>query len=128
MAGKFTKGDTPLLSHIAEYKFLTVKQLVALSQRPTQVVRKRLRFLAKEGFVALNERGIGQGQLQRNFKFNVIAFLRHFFTFQRSQLGSKPPIFLCRWCYQGLIKFLYVNFSTISKIQLYPISVDYFKF
>ena len=74
MAGKFTKGDTLLLSHIAEYQFLTVKQLVALSQRPTQVVRKRLRFLAKEGFVALNERGIGQGQLQRNLKFNVIAF------------------------------------------------------
>ena len=31
MAGKITKGDIELLSHITEYKFLTVKQLVALS-------------------------------------------------------------------------------------------------
>jgi len=65
LAGKFTKGDTPLLSHIAEYKFLTVKQLVALSQRPTQGIRRRLRSLAKEGLVAMGERGFGHGPGRR---------------------------------------------------------------
>ena len=65
MAEKFTKGDTPLLSHIAEYKFLTVEQLVALSQRSTQVIRRRLRFLANEGLVAMGERGFGHGPGRR---------------------------------------------------------------
>jgi hypothetical protein len=65
VAGKITKGDFELLSNIAEYKFLTVKQLVALSQRSTQVIRRRLRFLANEGLVASCERGLGQGPGRR---------------------------------------------------------------
>jgi len=39
MAGKITKGDIGILSFIAEYKFLTVKQLAALTKRTTQVVK-----------------------------------------------------------------------------------------
>jgi hypothetical protein len=65
LAGKITKGDIELLSNIAEYKFLTVKQLRALSQRRTQSIRRRLRFLAKEGIVAMGERGFGHGPGRR---------------------------------------------------------------
>jgi len=65
LAGKFTKGDIPLLSYIAEYKFLTVRQLVALSQRRTQSIRRRLRVLEKEGIVAMGERGFGHGPGRR---------------------------------------------------------------
>lgn len=70
MAGKITKGDIELLSHITEYKFLTVKQLVALSQRSIQVIRRRLRFLTDEGFIASFERGLGQGPGRRE---NIIV-------------------------------------------------------
>jgi len=70
VAGKITKKDIELLSHITEYKFLTVKQLVALSQRSTQVIRRRLRFLTDEGFIASFERGLGQGPGRRE---NIIV-------------------------------------------------------
>jgi len=67
LAEKHTKGDIPLLSHIAEYKFLTVKQLVALGQRPTQGIRRRLRILAELGLVAMSERGFGHGPGRREY-------------------------------------------------------------
>ncbi len=45
---KIIKNDLKLLSYIAEYRFLTVKQLSALTQRPLQVIRRRLRIFSKK--------------------------------------------------------------------------------
>jgi len=45
---KITNDDIILLSSIAEYKFLTVKQLAALCQRSQQVIRRRLRLFKSE--------------------------------------------------------------------------------
>ena len=81
MAGKITKGDTALLSYIAEYKFLTVKQLSALSQRPLQVVRRRLRHLIKGNLIIVKERGFGSGRGRREniiiLTHKGLEFLHH---------------------------------------------------
>jgi Replication-relaxation len=61
MAGKITKNDVKLLSSIAEYKFLTVEQLAALSQRSKQVIRRRLRFFENEYLIVKKEHGFGKG-------------------------------------------------------------------
>jgi len=61
MAKKITNSDVKLLSWIAEYKFLTVKQLGALGQRSLQVIRKRLRFLKSENLIIMQERAFGEG-------------------------------------------------------------------
>ena len=60
-----TEGDIKLLSHIAEYRFLTVKQLSAVSKRPIQVVRRRLRHLGSERLAIMGERGFGKGPGRR---------------------------------------------------------------
>ena len=65
MAGKVTKGDIEILSYIAEYKFLTVKQLAAITQRTLQVVRRRLRFIGSAHLVAVNAWGFGKGPGRR---------------------------------------------------------------
>jgi DNA-binding MarR family transcriptional regulator len=65
MTSKITKGDIKLLSHIAEYKLLTVKQLSAITQRTLQVVRRRLRNLENEHFIKRKERGFGSGRGRR---------------------------------------------------------------
>jgi hypothetical protein len=65
MAGRITAADTAILSYIAEYKFLTVKQIAALTQRSTQVVRRRLRFFEDECLVVMEERGFGKGPGRR---------------------------------------------------------------
>ena len=65
MAGKIAKRDFELLSHIAEYRFLTVKQLAALSQRTVQVIRRRIRHLSNENLIATKERGLGAGPGRR---------------------------------------------------------------
>ena len=60
----------------------------------------------------------GYSLFGRNLKFDVCVFMRHFFNCTHWQSGAKPPIFIgCRLC-QGLIKFLYVNYSEICQIQL----------
>ena len=61
MPEKITKNDIKLLSSIAEYKFLTVKQLAALSQRSQQVIRRRLRLFKSEHLIVMKERGFGKG-------------------------------------------------------------------
>ena len=59
MAEKITNGDIKLLSAIAEYKFLTVKQLAVITQRSMQVIRRRLRSLRDECLISLKERDFG---------------------------------------------------------------------
>ena len=65
MAGKITQKDITILLYIAEYKFLTVKQLAALTQRSMQVVRRRLRFFVNEHLVYMKERGFGKAAGRR---------------------------------------------------------------
>ena len=65
MARPIAKGDTAFLSHVAENKFLTVKQLSAIAQRTPQVVRRRLRTLGDEHLVTMKERGFGAGRGRR---------------------------------------------------------------
>jgi len=65
VSGKTTKGDAELLSSIAEYKFLTVKQLAAISQRSQQVIRRRLRIFESEYLIVMKERGFGKGPGRR---------------------------------------------------------------
>ena len=61
MTKKISKGDIQLLSWIAEYKFLTAKQLGSLSQRSRQVISRRKRNLESKNFVAIQERAFGNG-------------------------------------------------------------------
>ncbi len=60
-----TEKDVRILSYIAEYKFLTVKQISALTRRSSQVIRRRLRHFSGEGLIFSNERGIGKGPGRR---------------------------------------------------------------
>ena len=56
---KITKKDVKLLSYIAEYRYLSVKQLSALSQRSDQVIRRRLRNFLKENLIFAEKQGFG---------------------------------------------------------------------
>ena len=69
MARPIAKGDTAFLSHVAENKFLTVKQLSAITQRTGQVVRRRLRRLEDQRLVMMKERGFGT---RRGRRENII--------------------------------------------------------
>jgi len=60
MTGKIVKKDWELLNFIADYKFITVRQLSALSQRSCQVLRRRLRVLVNDALVT-RMRAYGQG-------------------------------------------------------------------
>lgn len=50
------KNDIAILSNIAEYRFLTVKQISFLQQRSIPVIRRRLRFFMKEKLISTLER------------------------------------------------------------------------
>jgi hypothetical protein len=71
MANEITNGDIKLLSSIAEYKFLTVKQLAAITQRSMQVIRRRIRTLRDERLISLKERDFGG----RSGRLEYISFL-----------------------------------------------------
>jgi hypothetical protein len=60
VTGKIVKKDFELLSFIADYKFITVRQLSALSQRSCQVLRRRLRVLVSDALVT-RMRAYGRG-------------------------------------------------------------------
>ena len=60
MTSKVTKNDRELLTSIAEHKALTVNQLSALSQRSSQVVRRRMRTLAMEDLIITKMHGFGR--------------------------------------------------------------------
>jgi hypothetical protein len=58
----FAKNDRDLFNFIADFKFLTVSQLSALSQRSRQVIRRRLRFFVGENVVETRMRAYGRGR------------------------------------------------------------------
>jgi hypothetical protein len=60
VTGKIVKKDCELLNFIADYKFITVRQLSALSQRSCQVLRRRLRVLVNDALVT-RMRAYGRG-------------------------------------------------------------------
>ena len=63
MLGKVTKGDIKILSNIAEFGILTVKQLSALTQRNRQSIGRRRRYLENEGYITRYQRGGQQENL-----------------------------------------------------------------
>jgi hypothetical protein len=50
------KGDIKILSIIAEYKYLTIKQISILCQRSIQVIRRRVRSFFGKGLIVAGER------------------------------------------------------------------------
>ena len=62
MSGKITKQDLNLLTQIASFKIITVRQLSVISQRTCQVIRRRLRFLQDEGLIIRRMRGYGRAR------------------------------------------------------------------
>jgi len=80
MRQMYIKNDIKILSYIAEHKFLSTKQLSALSQRTSQVIRRRLRYLEKEDLISLGQRGFGKGPGRREniiiLKDKGLALLR----------------------------------------------------
>jgi hypothetical protein len=62
MGFALNKNDRKLLVSIAQYKTLTVKQLSAISQRSFQVIRRRMRDLANEGFITTKMQGYGRSR------------------------------------------------------------------
>jgi len=79
---KVTKADIELLSCIAEYKFLTVKQLAAFSQRSQQVIRRKLRIFESEYLIVMKERGFGRGPGRRE---NIIILSEKGITLLRDK-------------------------------------------
>jgi hypothetical protein len=62
MGSSLNKNDRKLLISIAEYKTITVKQLSAISQRSFQIIRRRMRDLANEGFITTQMHGYGRSR------------------------------------------------------------------
>ena len=60
MTSTITKNDRELLASIGEHKALTVKQLSILSQRSSQVVRRRMRTLIEEELIITEIHGYGR--------------------------------------------------------------------
>jgi hypothetical protein len=56
------KNDRKLLTAIAEYGVLTVKQLSALTDRSGQVLRGRVRDWEREGYIITKPQGYGRGR------------------------------------------------------------------
>jgi len=55
------KNDLTILSFIAEFKYLTIKQISILCQRSIPVIRRRLRDLSEKHLISRIERVFGEG-------------------------------------------------------------------
>jgi len=55
------KNDLTILSFIAEFKYLTIKQISILCQRSIPVIRRRLRDLSEKHLISRIERAFGEG-------------------------------------------------------------------
>ncbi|MEE4264859.1 MAG: replication-relaxation family protein [Desulfobacteraceae bacterium] len=69
-SGKLTAADIDILTHLAKFRMLTVTQLAALTKRSRQVVRRRLRYFARENLVVAQRREFGSGPGARE---NVVS-------------------------------------------------------
>ncbi|MBC2714945.1 MAG: hypothetical protein HF978_06510 [Desulfobacteraceae bacterium] len=56
MISQITKKDKELIEYLGKFKLLTILQLAALSQRSSQVIRRRLRHLIGQGIVSSSKR------------------------------------------------------------------------
>lgn len=65
------KGDITILSSIAEYKFLTIKQIAILCQRSIPVIRRRLRDLSHKYLISIQERVFGQGSGRKEYVIRI---------------------------------------------------------
>jgi hypothetical protein len=66
------KGDIKILSVIAEYKFLTAKQISILCQRSIQTVNRRLKALSDNHLISKQQRIFGPGPGRKEF-VNIIS-------------------------------------------------------
>ena len=77
---KITKNIYDILTRLSECQILTISQLSSLNQRSRQVVRRNIRTLRSEGFIASKEKGYGQGKGRREKIISLttkgIEFLR----------------------------------------------------
>ncbi len=78
MEYKLTKGDIELLTHIADYRILTIEQLAAIRQRAKQSIRKNVRKLENEGFVFKGKEAQGHAHRPIDFIFLTEKCLDHF--------------------------------------------------
>ena len=117
MTKNISKGDIQLLSWIAEYKFLTAKQLGSLSQRSCQVMRKKQRELASGDYVTIQMQtfGVGPGRPEnialltaKGLKFlkdkNVLSNHDRYVTNKTKDSISVSHDFLVNWFFIHLIK------------------------
>ena len=80
MSSKIAKNSYDILTRLSECQILTISQLSAFNQRSRQVVRRNIRTLRSEGFLASKEEGYGQGKGRREKIISLttkgIEFLR----------------------------------------------------
>lgn len=62
MAFRLNQQDIELLTSIAEYRVLCVRQIVVIHQRNPQSLRRRLRHLNNQGLVQIASRGFGKSR------------------------------------------------------------------
>jgi len=117
MTKNISKGDIQLLSWIAEYKFLTAKQLGSLSQRSRQVMRKKQRELASGNYVTIQMQtfGVGPGRPEnivlltaKGLKFlkekNVLSNHARYVTNKTKSSISVSHDLLVNWFFIHLIQ------------------------
>ena len=128
MANKITNGDLELLSWIAEYKFLTVKQLGALSQRSRQIIRRKQRDLASGNCITIQEQVFGGGPgrpenimllTEKGLKFlkdkNVLSSHARYVTNKTKGSISVSHDLLVNWFFIHLIQIGRENPSLFTK-------------
>ena len=62
MSFRFSQQDLQLLTSIAEYRALCIRQIVTIHQRNAQALRRRLRCLGGQGLVRITSRGFGESR------------------------------------------------------------------
>ena len=128
MTKKISKGDIQLLSWVAEYKFLTAKQLGSLSQRSCQVMRKKQRELASGNYVTIQMQtfGVGPGRPEnivlltaKGLKFlkdkNVLSNHARYVTNKTKGSISVSHDLLVNWFFIHLIQIGRENPSLSTK-------------
>lgn len=73
MSSKITKNSYDILTRLSDCQILTISQLSAFNQRSRQVVRRNIRTLRREGFIASKELGYGQGKGRREKIISLTA-------------------------------------------------------
>jgi hypothetical protein len=128
-----SKGDIIILSSIAEYKFLTIKQIAILCQRSIPVIRKRLRDLSKKRLVSIQERMFGKGVGRKEYVIiiseeglrilenkGILSLHANYITDQSSSLIFVEHDLLVNWFLIHLIEMERTN----SRFQVFILTTS----